>query len=370
MSDTDKYGGTTAITTAATGFFRVQEVAGRWWFITPEGHGFLSLGVNHIDSAALKYADNVHIWRERYGSEDRFLTDAVRADLRDWGFNTIGWTQEVVARHRDHSPPWRQADYARAGLPYCHLIRFTEMEMWNRLARFPDVFSDEFADWCDALARDCCVDMAEDPYLIGYFYSDIPAWNAANFGEAWTDHFAMDSESGRRDFARTAERYYQVIHDAIRRYDENHLLLGDRYNNDVNVPPVLLEAMAPTVDVISLQHFGDMSDFIADARRYHALTGKPVINADIGFHIHAFGKPVVPGMETQRDRGRAYAESAAACFAEPHFIGWHWCAYIENATRQAGLKDRFDEPYLEAVAPIREFNRSLYARAGTGTAAS
>ncbi len=104
--------------------------------------------------------------------------------------------------------------------------------------------------------------------------------------------------------------------------------------------------------------------------RYHALTGKPVINADVGFHIGPFGRPVAAGMATQRDRGRAYAKAAAACFTEPHFIGWHWCAYIENSTRRAGLKDRFDESHEDALDPIREFNRGLYARAAAGTAAS
>ena len=135
-------------------FFSVEQRNDRWWFFTPSGEPFWSIGMNHIDSAVLRFAESGGVWDSIFGNrQERWLT-SVRNDLRDWGFNTIGWTQEVVARHRDHSPPWRQADYARAGLPYCHLIRFTEMEMWNRLARFPDVFSDEFADWCDALARD------------------------------------------------------------------------------------------------------------------------------------------------------------------------------------------------------------------------
>ena len=30
----------------ATGFFRVEQIDGRWWFVDPDGHLFLSMGVN------------------------------------------------------------------------------------------------------------------------------------------------------------------------------------------------------------------------------------------------------------------------------------------------------------------------------------
>ena len=64
-----------------TGFFRVEQIDGRWWFVTPEGHGFLSAGVNHID------------YREDYSDD---FVDFATDQLRGWGFNTIGWSQEVT----------------------------------------------------------------------------------------------------------------------------------------------------------------------------------------------------------------------------------------------------------------------------------
>ena len=41
---------------------------------------------------------------------------------------------------------------------------------------FPDVFSEEFARKCDRLAKEVCTRLRDDPYLIGYFYSDTPNW--------------------------------------------------------------------------------------------------------------------------------------------------------------------------------------------------
>jgi len=144
MSEQDRFGGTARIHGEATGFFRIEEIDGRWWFITPDGHGFLSLAVNHIDSACLKYPDNVHVWNDRYGDERSFCENGVRYDLKDWGFNTVGWSQEVHVRQRTHTPPWRHDQYRWVGMPYCHAIPFTEIEMWNRHPRFPDVFTEEW----------------------------------------------------------------------------------------------------------------------------------------------------------------------------------------------------------------------------------
>lgn len=43
----DQYGGWKQIKGEATGYFHVEELEGRWWFITPEGYGFIAVGMNH-----------------------------------------------------------------------------------------------------------------------------------------------------------------------------------------------------------------------------------------------------------------------------------------------------------------------------------
>lgn len=364
MSETDRFGGYPGVRSEATGFFRVEEIDGRWWFITPEGQGFLSLGVNHIDSSCLKYPDNVHVWHEKYGDEKSFCENGIRPDLLDWGFNTVGWSQEVHVRHRTHTPPWRHDQYRWVDLPYCHAIPFTAMEMWNKYPRFPDVFSKEFEQWCDFQARYCCADMADDPLLIGYFYSDIPSWGRnSNAGiKGWSELFNLDTASGREDFKKIAARYYQVTHDAVRRYDTNHLILGDRYNGQGPLPEVVLEAMAPTVDVLSIQHFPPIEEFVSLSETWHGITGKPVVNADVAFHVRALGCEHPHGITTQRQRGEKYVQWAGECFDQPFMIGWHWCGHIENTCREAGLKDRFDEPYTDAIGLMREFNKTIYDR--------
>src|SRR5262245_11902302 len=48
----DKYGGYKSTQAKATGFFRVEQVDGRWWFVDPDDHFFYSIGANGIGTGS------------------------------------------------------------------------------------------------------------------------------------------------------------------------------------------------------------------------------------------------------------------------------------------------------------------------------
>lgn len=336
----------------SSGFFTVGRRGDHWWSITPQGEAFFSIGMNHIDSSALRYAENIHIWREKYGnSQKRWIQEAVIPDLKSWGFNTIGWTQEVVLRgptmHR-HSRSFTYEEYQWADMPYCHLLPFIEFHQWELETRHPDVFSSEFEDWCDFVARDDCARMAEDPKLIGYFYSDCPTWVHAPKPELKGPLFdpeLLKSEMGRKQLLDMAARYYRVTHDAIRRYDRNHLILGDRYEAKAPLPEEVLRAAVLYIDVLSFQYFAGPEDICPDFQSWYELTGLPVLLADA----------CVPG----RDRNVSpesyrYPSQMRALRELPCCIGWHYCgAYLRNRVRQAGFRDEqemLDETWIAAVS--------------------
>ena len=100
----DPFGGWKKVVGQATGFFHLEAIGERDWLITPDGHGFLSLGINHIDATALKYPDNLLIWRKKYASEENFIQQGVRTDILAWGFNTIGWTGSERRQPDSYSP--------------------------------------------------------------------------------------------------------------------------------------------------------------------------------------------------------------------------------------------------------------------------
>jgi hypothetical protein len=323
-------------------FYTTTKRKGRLFLMDPVGRPFFSIGMNHIESATLRYPENLHLWREKYGnSQRRWLQEAVAPDLRSWGFNTVGWCQEVIIRgdaiHR-HSRNFTFEEYQWLGLPYCHMLPFTEAHQWDVETRYPDVFSADFIEWCDCVAREHCARLADDPNLVGYFYCDCPQWVHAIKPELkgpWFDPVRLDSDAGRRALSRMAEQYYRVTHDAIRRYDPNHLILGDRYEATAPLPNEILRAALPYVDVLSFQFFSDAGTIAPAFSDWHELTGKPILLADA----------CVPG----RDPGPSEEECTYPLMLRtlreiPSCVGWHYCgAYLRNRARREGFRDENEQ---------------------------
>jgi hypothetical protein len=71
-------------------FFTVAKRGGRWVLTTPAREPYFSLGLNHIDSSALRQPETIHIWREKYGNgAERWLSEAVGPDLRRRGWVSL-----------------------------------------------------------------------------------------------------------------------------------------------------------------------------------------------------------------------------------------------------------------------------------------
>ena len=330
-------------------YFTVGKQNGHWWFFTPEKKPFFSIGMNHIDSAALRYPESGNIWQTKYqNSEQQWIQQGVVPDLNAWGFNSIGWTQEVVVRgesmHR-HSRSFTYEEYQWSAMPYCHLLPFTETHQWDRETSYPDVFSREFEEWCDFVARKDCVQMANDPNLIGYFYVDCPSWVHCQKGNPkgpWFDPARLDTTSGRKELGKMATQYYRITHDAIRRYDPNHLILGDRYEGRSALPDEILEAAVPYVDVLSFQYFSRAEEICPDFERWHTLTGLPVLLADAAPPRRQPGayEPMIRGLREH-----------SSC------IGWHVCgAYVRNRCRGAGFRDEQENQIKPLVSEATQAN--------------
>ena len=357
---------TTAITTTAKcettqrepdGFFTLDHRDGRWWLLDPQGERFFTLGLNHVDPATIRYPENLHLWRDRYGnSMRRWLSESVAPNLKDWGFNSLGWNQEVITRgdtnHR-HSRHFTRAEYGWLGMPYCHQLPFADFHQWEIETRNPDFFSSGFADWCDHVAREHCVPLADDPLLIGYFYIDCPCWLHVRESNAWKgplfDPQRLDSSAGRKELQELASQYYRVTYDAIRRYDPHHLILGDRYEANAPLVMEIIEAARPYVDVLSFQDFRDP---VGHLRQWHDKSGMPVLWAD-----GARGAKLGGAEAGTRNDGRWYAEVLAGLRENPGCVGAHLCgAYYRNRVRRRGLLDENEQPDDEMIGLIRAAN--------------
>jgi len=89
----DTYGGWKGIARAATGRFRVEQVDGVWWLITPDGHAFFANGPTGVDTGDVArglgrspYEDAIVA---RHGSLDAWATHTL-ARLCDLGIRSLG----------------------------------------------------------------------------------------------------------------------------------------------------------------------------------------------------------------------------------------------------------------------------------------
>ncbi len=341
---------------SARGFFSLGKRNDHWWLITPEGKPFFTMGLNHIDPASLRYPENLDIWREKYGGSTlRWIKESVAPNLNAWGFNTVGWVQEVTVKKWRHSRAFTIDEYRALDMPYCHLLPFTESHQWEKHTVHYDFRSEDWKEWVDYVARSQCAELAKERNLIGYFYSDCPTWTHDRPDNEWRgpifDPERLKTESGRKELSELATSYYKTIHDAIRRYDKHHLLLGDRYEANAPIATEVVGAAKPFVDVMSFQDFRDPVKHLDE---WHRKTGKPVLLADaagVNFRSQEFFKP---------NNGVWYATTLTELFENPGCIGFHLCgAYQRNKARRRGLMDEMEVADQRHVDQMRSANERV-----------
>jgi hypothetical protein len=184
-------------------------------------------------------------------------------------------------------------------------------------------------------------------------------WVHSRPGNKWKgplfDPARLATDAGRAELRRLATRYYEVTHDAIRRYDRHHLILGDRYEANAPLPIEVVESARPFVDVLSFQDFRDPVKNLAG---WHARTGKPVLWADGAKNLPA--KDPATGASFIRNDGAWYAQSLNGLRDNPGCVGAHLCgAYLRNQARNRGLRDAREQPDTENLALITRANRDL-----------
>jgi hypothetical protein len=388
-----RYGGFRATKAKATGFFRVEQVDGRWWFVDPDGHLFFSTSSTGIraeggDSrlkgredyyAALPPADlagqsrrgqaGFYTWNlaRRHGAEWRtkWIDLAVRR-LESWGMNTIGnWSDASLWDSR------RKA----------YVVNLRGWGMETGYMGMPDVFSDEFPKIADQAAASQCAPRKDDPWLLGYFIANEPPWPgreslvvdiilerppSAIQREAKAFLASSDTPERRKQFIyRAYDRYLEVINAAIRRHDPNHLNLGLRFGG--GLPPADMLKASKTFDVYSMNVYSTAVNAKVMEEIYR-VTGRPIIVGE--FHFGVPGRGLAPGLVQVRDqaeRGVAYRYYVEQAAAFPAFIGSSWFQWVDQPSTgrmdgenyNIGLVDVTDRPYAELIEAMKATHRRL-----------
>jgi len=182
----------------ATGFFRTEQVDGKWWMVDPDGYLFISVGIDVVRpnlSTIVRGREAMFNWLPKagdplakYGSGNDY--DFLRANLerkyggdidaisekrsierlKSWGFNTIGnWTPERLGKENQF--PYVVAVGTKGG--------FATVP-GHRGGKMPDPFDPAFAGDVDKNLTPKAAAAKGDPACIGYFFDNELPWGMPN----------------------------------------------------------------------------------------------------------------------------------------------------------------------------------------------
>lgn len=332
--------------------------------------------------------------------------------VRAWGFNSAG----------AFSDPPPGGTWSKQSFPY---VLALPTEIWKGfwdipgLPRIGDPFDEKLRARFDAMCAERIPQRAGDPALIGYYlineppyediskvipslkgsqhpckrrlvemlraqYGAIAAFNAAwtmdakDFDELLDRGLPHTTPAAEADLARYTETfldaYFQWMSAAFRKYDKNHLLLGNRLTPRTIQNEALCRVMGRYVDVVSFNYYTDRLDTDLLGRVYEWTGRRPMILSE--FHWTSPSDSGLPAgvreLENQEARGlayRAYVEHAASL---PYTVGIEWFTLVDQPVSGAwwgrydgengntGLFSVADRPWKKAVEPMAQTNFTIY----------
>jgi hypothetical protein len=350
--NTCEYGGYLNTQTNATGFFRVKQIDGIWWFVDPHGHLFLSTGSNCIRGRS-----------RRAATLDTNLTER---RMTAWGLNTVGnWSS------------FRESDDGRRK---AYVATFRSPRTQPSYLGMPDVYGEEFARRLDEAAQRQCESLKDDPWLIGTFIGNEPPWPGReselvdmflNGSDTVTKtklrtYLAQNDTKKRREhFVHTMfERYLDLINAAIKKYDANHLNLGIRFGGS---PPEAVCRLAKKFDVCSINVYE--YEPTRQLERTFALAERPIVIGEFHFGVPANGLSAgLVQTQNQSERAAGYRYYVEQAMALPYFLGAHWFQWqdqpvlgrMDGENYNIGLVDVTNRPYPELVQALKATHKVLY----------
>lgn len=309
----DQYGGLKTIKAEATGFFRHEKIDGHHFLITPEGHGYRALGINHFHNMTSKNYD------------------ATVAQIKKWGFNA-GCYQ---------GPNWMWNRY-----PYTKGINLVPVSVWKTKSQFAykDVFDPDFLESMESAIQKIVAPQSDNAMLIGYFWTDIPIWSRTkngswiNFykslpedsagGKKWRNWKATNGDADESEFLiPIAKQLYAKGNEFVRKYDKNHMIFGDRYH-EVDIPEGIVNEALQYIDAIAIQPTSREFNFKFFDNLYKKY-GKPIYIAD---HVSSFptdDHPITMGQAAKDPLAYSafYKRYVTAALSRPYMIGFNKCQY-------------------------------------------
>ncbi|HLX61390.1 MAG TPA: hypothetical protein VKX17_08930 [Planctomycetota bacterium] len=258
---------------------------------------------------------------------------------------------------------------------------------------------------------------ADDPLLIGYFLTNEPAHEDLvkvvptlkasvvakrrlvqmlqekhktidAFNQAWGLHadsfeqlndmgLAVKTNDAKADMKAYEELFFEASHrlirDTFRKYDKNHMLLGDRWQPQTADNEQLCRIVGKYCDIVSVNYYtnGVDKDYLS---RLHQWSGnRPMFLSE--FHWCAPKESGLPGgkdVASQQERGLAYRNYVEQSAALGFVTGIEWFTLLDQArtgrffehydgeNANCGLFSVADRPWKPMVEEMAKTNHAIY----------
>lgn len=386
----------------ATGFFRVEKRADRWWIIDPEGYPFIHKGVavfrpgnSDRQEAAL---------RSRFGNRSSWADEEIMM-LRNHGFNGTGaWSDADLIRNSASPLVYTVIINPMGSYKSDHLKKFGgkyEMAGWQGYRYdLAMVFDPEFDEYVEKAVAPIAK-YAGDKYLLGYFTDNELPWKndaldrhlkylgkeEAGYiaAKKWLDErknmdATLEEITDEDRLAFTGyyfETYMRKVTAAIQKYDPNHMYLGCRFNQEreeLNNPEIFRVA-GKYMDIVSINHYRKWEPVQQLMANWADWSGRPFMITEWYTKGEDSGLPNKTGagwnVPTQTDRGYFYQNFVIELLNSKACVGWHWFTYQDNdplnlrtdpSNRDSnkGIVDSDYNPYQPLLDQMKMINRRVY----------
>jgi Beta-galactosidase len=304
--DWDKYGGRqNGPQLQATGFFRAQKEASKWWLVDPDGHLFFSHGIDCVRMLDTTPISERETWFENFPGQEAAFTEflsrgcalkghyagrspqcfsfaganlarkygpgwknecpkVIHERLRSWGLNTIAnWSDPGICLMR--LTPYTDT----IGSGGSKMVEGSE-GYWGK---FPDVFDPSFSESLRRGMSSKKGKSAGDPWCIGYFSDNEMSW-----GDELSLSIAAlkspPSQKAKQAFAEDLRKRYDTIEKLNNswgtQYSSWDALLESRQAPDTEKARSDLEAFYTSM---AEQYFRTVRDVIKEAAPHQLYLG-------------------------------------------------------------------------------------------------
>lgn len=375
-----------------TGFFRVEKIDGRWWFIDPEGYLMYSYAKCNI-----RPSDSLAAYQEAFNTYDGVVgwTNAQIDYYDDLGYNSFGGWSFLSRKLNDDQTGFSEGLKLRQEVldsekmkPFGSIFPFGVVIQYARpmggvvgsgvetiRGGVLPVFNPDFEEKCNELVKNFVTEWKDCPYIMGWWsdneinessamldsalaldpqdeffaYTHAAAWEWLRERTGKKDANLYDvTDQLREEFREYVfDRYYMVMSKAFKTYAPNHLYFGSRHFQPAETSPGIFRAAERYCDVISVNLYRHWTPDIVDTWAEYA--DAPVMitewyaRPEANVNMNALAGGFV--CKTSEDCGKFYQHFALRLLEAKNVVGFHFFTAVIGEEQ---------ENYM------REFNPNVY----------